>query len=227
MLTQDDRREQGLGVAELGARQVARVERQREQGQSRRDQARRLVGRPGGDEALEGARHGRGRYPPGRARSAGCVPAWPTSLPRRGTDRPDRAQPDLRAAAARARSSASSCATRPRTCCARAGVVAVDPARLPYGAFGRLPAAIGDGLAARAAAPPRANAGAPRGTPRVVVIFHALQYQLARAVIAAGRRGLRAAGTGAGTATSAPTTRRRSCASASTCCTRAPPSAPR
>ena len=65
------------------------------------------------------------------------------------------------------------------------GVVAADPPKLPYGAFGRLPAAIGDGLAARQG---RRLVRALRrrvGTPRVVIIFHALQYQLARAVIAA------------------------------------------
>jgi hypothetical protein len=65
------------------------------------------------------------------------------------------------------------------------GVIAVDPARLPYGAFGRLPPAVGDGLAARQGRRLVRSLRRRVGTPRVVVIFHALQYQLARAVIAA------------------------------------------
>jgi glycosyltransferase involved in cell wall biosynthesis len=65
------------------------------------------------------------------------------------------------------------------------GVIAVDPARLPYGAFGRLPPAIGDGLAARQGRRLLRSLERRVGTPKVVVIFHALQYQLARAVIAA------------------------------------------
>jgi hypothetical protein len=65
------------------------------------------------------------------------------------------------------------------------GVVAADPPRVPYGAFGRVPPALGDALAARQG---RRLVRALRrrvGVPRVVVIFHALQYQLARAVIGA------------------------------------------
>jgi hypothetical protein len=65
------------------------------------------------------------------------------------------------------------------------GVIAVDPPRMPYGAFLRMPMAIGDGVAARQARrlvrTLRRQAG---GEPRVVVIYHALQYQLGRAVTA-------------------------------------------
>ncbi|MEA2290679.1 MAG: hypothetical protein QOD55_2676 [Solirubrobacteraceae bacterium] len=65
------------------------------------------------------------------------------------------------------------------------GVVAVDPPRLPYGAFGRLPPGIGDALAARQARRLVRSLTQRTGTPRVVIIFHALQYQLARAITAA------------------------------------------
>lgn len=64
------------------------------------------------------------------------------------------------------------------------GVIAVDPPRVPYGVFGRVPLAIGDGIAARQG---RRLARALRrkvGEPRVVVIFHALQYQTGRALVA-------------------------------------------
>jgi len=64
------------------------------------------------------------------------------------------------------------------------GVIAVDPPRMPYGAFARMPLAVGDGVAARQA---RRLVRALRkrvGEPRVVVIYHALQYQLARAIAA-------------------------------------------
>ncbi len=60
-------------------------------------------------------------------------------------------------------------------------VVAVEPARLPYGAFGRLPAAVGDAIAITQA---RRLSRGLSGTPRVVVIFHPLQYPLARALVA-------------------------------------------
>jgi hypothetical protein len=63
------------------------------------------------------------------------------------------------------------------------GVVAVDPPRMPYGAFARMPAAIGDGVAARQARRLVRTLRRRVGEPRVVVIYHALQYQLARAVI--------------------------------------------
>src|SRR3954452_25473134 len=59
------------------------------------------------------------------------------------------------------------------------GVVAVEPARLSYGAHLRLPAAVGDGLAAAQARRLRLP-----GVPRVIVIFHPLQYPLARGLIA-------------------------------------------
>ncbi|HEY6888456.1 MAG TPA: hypothetical protein VI300_11770 [Solirubrobacter sp.] len=59
------------------------------------------------------------------------------------------------------------------------GVVAVEPARIPYGAYMRLPAAVADGLAGIQARRLRLP-----GTPRAVVIFHPLQYPLARGLIA-------------------------------------------
>lgn len=65
------------------------------------------------------------------------------------------------------------------------GVVAVDPARLPYSAFGRMPELLGDALAARQARRLVRALRRRRGRPRVVVAFHPLQYQLARAVLAA------------------------------------------
>ena len=66
------------------------------------------------------------------------------------------------------------------------GVIAVDPPRMPYGAFMRMPLAIGDGIAARQARRlVRTLRRKVRAEPRVVVIFHALQYQLGRAMIAA------------------------------------------
>jgi hypothetical protein len=59
------------------------------------------------------------------------------------------------------------------------GVVAVDPARLSYRAAARLPVAVADGLA---------NVQARRmnlpGVPYAVTIFEALQYPLARALLA-------------------------------------------
>jgi len=64
------------------------------------------------------------------------------------------------------------------------GVVAVDPARVPYGAYGRLPELAGDALADRQAKR-LVRALRRRGRPRVVVIFHPLQYPLARAVLVA------------------------------------------
>src|SRR3954447_14113742 len=59
------------------------------------------------------------------------------------------------------------------------GVVAVEPARIPYGAYLRLPASVTDGLAATQARRLRLP-----GEPRVIVIFHPLQYPLARGLIA-------------------------------------------
>jgi hypothetical protein len=65
------------------------------------------------------------------------------------------------------------------------GVVAVDPPRMPYGTFGRVPDGVATGLAARQARRLVRVLRRDRGEPRVVVIFHPLQYPLARAVIAA------------------------------------------
>ena len=62
------------------------------------------------------------------------------------------------------------------------GVVAAEPGRVPYGAWGRLPAAVGTRLAASEAR--RVLAGLT-GTPRVVVIFHPLQLPVAEALMAA------------------------------------------
>jgi glycosyltransferase involved in cell wall biosynthesis len=59
------------------------------------------------------------------------------------------------------------------------GVIAVEPARVPYGAYLRLPASVADGLAATQARRLRLP-----GIPRVIVIFHPLQYPLARGLIA-------------------------------------------
>jgi Glycosyl transferases group 1 len=64
------------------------------------------------------------------------------------------------------------------------GVVAVDPPRMPYGAFLRMPGAIGDGVAARQARRLLRTLRRRLGEPRVVVIYHALQYQLGRAMTA-------------------------------------------
>ena len=59
------------------------------------------------------------------------------------------------------------------------GVVAVEPARVPYGAYLRLPASVADGLAAT-----QARRLKLPGIPRAIVIFHPLQYPLARGLIA-------------------------------------------
>ena len=59
------------------------------------------------------------------------------------------------------------------------GVIAVEPARVPYGAYMRLPASVADGLAATQARRLRLP-----GIPRAIVIFHPLQYPLARGLIA-------------------------------------------
>src|SRR4029453_12349555 len=64
------------------------------------------------------------------------------------------------------------------------GVIAVDPPRLPYGAFARMPSALGDAVAARQGRRLVRTLRRRVGEPRVVVIFHTLQYQLARAVVA-------------------------------------------
>src|SRR3954452_6288122 len=58
-------------------------------------------------------------------------------------------------------------------------VVAVEPARVPYGAFGRMPASLAEGLAASQARRMRLP-----GRARVFVMFHPLQWPLARALLA-------------------------------------------
>jgi glycosyltransferase involved in cell wall biosynthesis len=60
-------------------------------------------------------------------------------------------------------------------------VVALEPARVPYGAFGRMPEPVAVGLAARQAR--RVTRRLP-GAPRVIVMFHPLQLYLARALLA-------------------------------------------
>ena len=65
------------------------------------------------------------------------------------------------------------------------GVVAVDPPRLPYGAFGRLPDLLAGRIAARQAKRLLRTLRRDRGEPRAIVIFHPLQYPLARALLAA------------------------------------------
>ena len=57
-------------------------------------------------------------------------------------------------------------------------VVAVEPARVPYGAFGRLPVA-----AARRLAGTQARRLKLPGSPRVIAMFHPFQYPLARALV--------------------------------------------
>jgi glycosyltransferase involved in cell wall biosynthesis len=59
------------------------------------------------------------------------------------------------------------------------GVVAVEPARMSYGAYLRLPDALGAGLAST-----QARRMKLPGEPRAIAIFHPLQYPLARALIA-------------------------------------------
>src|SRR5258705_5282448 len=51
------------------------------------------------------------------------------------------------------------------------GVVAIEPARVPYGAYLRLPAPVADGLAAT-----QARRLKLPGTPAAIVIFHPLPY---------------------------------------------------
>ena len=99
------------------------------------------------------------------------------------------------------------------------GVVAVDPPRCPTAPSARLPAALGDGLAARQA---RRLVRALRRRAGDA----ARRRHLPPAAVPAGARGHRrvgrrsaSSGTGAGTATSAPTTPRPRCASASRSCT--------
>lgn len=72
------------------------------------------------------------------------------------------------------------------------GVVAVDPPRTPYGVLGRLPGPVADALAGGQArrlvkvlARDARRDPTVGGVPRVVVIFHPLQYLLARAILLA------------------------------------------
>jgi hypothetical protein len=62
------------------------------------------------------------------------------------------------------------------------GVVAIGPGRVPAGAYGRLPRLAADRLAAARARRVLAALRRRGGVPRVVVIFHALQEPVARAV---------------------------------------------
>jgi hypothetical protein len=71
------------------------------------------------------------------------------------------------------------------------GVVTIDPPAVRYGVLGRLPRVVADvlaqGQARRLVKTLRRDARQDRhrgGVPRVVVIFHPLQYVLARAIIA-------------------------------------------
>src|SRR3954469_18234099 len=65
------------------------------------------------------------------------------------------------------------------------GVVAVDPPRIPYGALARLPAPLAE-LLARAQARRLIKTIRRRGDrPRVVVIFHPVQWPTAKALLAA------------------------------------------
>ena len=57
-------------------------------------------------------------------------------------------------------------------------VVALEPARVPYGAFGRLPMGLADALAAA-----QARRLQLPGRPRAVIMFHPLQWPLARALL--------------------------------------------
>ncbi len=58
-------------------------------------------------------------------------------------------------------------------------VHAIEPARLPYGAFGRMPLGLADGLAAR-----QARRLKLPGNPKAIAMFHPFQYPLARALAA-------------------------------------------
>lgn len=62
-------------------------------------------------------------------------------------------------------------------------VVAVDPPRVPYGAFLRLPEAVAYAVAGRQARR-LVRTLRSRGEPRAIVIFHPLQYPIARAMLA-------------------------------------------
>jgi hypothetical protein len=64
------------------------------------------------------------------------------------------------------------------------GVVAAEPGRLPAGALARLPPALAAPVARRLARRLVSRLRATAGEPRVLVIFHAVQHELARAVLA-------------------------------------------
>ena len=66
------------------------------------------------------------------------------------------------------------------------GAVALEPPRIPYGAIARLPDGLADALAAR-----QARRLKLPGHPAAVMIFHPLQYPLARGADGP-QRGLRA-----------------------------------
>ncbi len=59
-------------------------------------------------------------------------------------------------------------------------VIAIEPARMSYGAFARLPETLADALASTQSR--RLTRQLP-GEPRVVVVFEPLQYRLARAIV--------------------------------------------
>ena len=156
---------------------MARVERQREEGEQRR-RAGSTPGRPAPEAARRCRRPSIGRDATGR---------WRPAL--QGAPRPW-APADH---AARRRSACCCCPRQLERFILRDQAEDLlraprrrrrRPAAVPYGAYGRLPRAVGD--AARrgsgAAAAARARAAA---TPRVVVIFHPLQYPLARAMVGA------------------------------------------
>lgn len=63
------------------------------------------------------------------------------------------------------------------------GVIAVDPPRLRFGAVARMPERLGDAVAARQARRLLREVRL-QGEPKVFVIFHPVQYQLARALLA-------------------------------------------
>ena len=120
----------------------------------------------------------------------------------------------------RARWRASSCATTPRTCCARPACSPSIPRACATARSGGC-----RGRSPTASAQPRRrlvrSIHRHGGRIAAVVIFHPLQYPMARGVLAYEEA--QSSGTGAGTATSTPTTPARSCASASPSCTSRPP----
>ena len=63
-------------------------------------------------------------------------------------------------------------------------VVAVDPPRVPYGIFGRLPEATAARIGARQAKRLVRTLRRNLGEPRAIVIFHPLQEPLGRALLA-------------------------------------------